>query len=210
MKKQQSVTIKSGFQRGAEVWRYIFATSLTEHREDKLEMLARVPDCTWSGDPIEEETVSWYPSMGEFYITAYWRIDGMTTKVWSFEGNDRDMLPPQMGIYEEVTSFCSSEGVLVESLTKYIEAKISNRWKPLQEVLINGTELSDGSVAFVLDFEAGSQNAAKFLIVTPEGEMYEESGVGERTPWITSDGRITNDVNEEWLQSVAEEQGLAV
>jgi hypothetical protein len=193
---KQTVTIKSGFQRGAQVWRYTFDTN-------ELECVAIVGDCTYKDDPVEEETVSWYPTNFDRHFVAYWRTDGHSTKVWSFDNLDTGYPTPELGIWRKESSFCSSEDILIDSLDQYLKAKVSNTFRPLQDCLINGVELFeeivlDGGlvskgIAFELDYEAGSQDAAKFLVVDSDGDMYTVKGCGHYTPWITPDGRITND-----------------
>ncbi len=193
---KKTVTIKSGFKRGASVWRYTFDTN-------ELECVAIVGDCTYKDDPVEEETVSWYPTNYDFHFVAYWRVDGNSTKVWSFEDTDKGYPIPELGIWSKDSSFCSSEDILIETLDEYLKAKVSNTFRPLQDVLINGVELSeemvlDGGlvskgIAFELNYEAGNQDAAKFLVVDGHGYMYTVKGCGERTPWIDSRGEFMSD-----------------
>jgi hypothetical protein len=59
-------------------------------------------------------------------------------------------------------------------------------------MVLDGGLVSKG-IAFELNYEAGNQNAAKFLVVDSDGYMYTVKGEGERTPWINSRGEFMSD-----------------
>ena len=185
MKNQQSVTIKSGFQRGAQVWEI--------DERGGLFRVASVSDCTWNDDPVQEETLEVDEAN---HFIAYWRNDNHT-RVWSFDwlGVDHTKPIPRGTYFTMYVSSDASEQCEVTNLGEKIEAILTNSHVSLQSILTktSGILLACGSLAYELHYEWGCQPAAKWLIITPEGEMYEEKGCGDYTPWIGCNGRFTTD-----------------
>lgn len=190
-----NIKLSGGFNRGARLYKFDGV---------KIALATSANDCTWKGDLPDDRELE-LPEEFVGFI-AYWRIDGLATRLWSLKGINLDLgkPTPEEGWFTERHSFCSSEEREAVTLGDWAIAQINGSFQTEEEFMTEGSWslLKDGSLAKELAFEAGSQEAAAFVVISPLGEITREYGAGEDTPYIGGDG-ITSERTEklarEWL-----------
>lgn len=191
-----NIKLNGGFNRGARLYAFDGA---------RIKLVTSASDCTWKGD-LPDDIELELPEEFVGFI-AYWRIDGLSTRVWSLKGLNLDLKAPtpEAGWFTEERGLSDLEEKEVVTIEDWAIAQITGSFKTEEAFMTerSWTPLKDGSLARELAFEAGSQEAAAFVVITQAGgEVFRQYGAGENTPYI-ADGEMTSDrrvrVSEEFL-----------